>query len=180
MLPSQPKERKKMNAKDPKNVITDKDSFLMLLDLLYELNIKYWVDGGWGIDVLIGKQTRDHRDVDIDFDAGDELMLITKLEAIGYEITTDWRPSRVELFHPKYGFIDIHPLEISESGAARQANPEGGWYLFEAKWFSTAEFEGRTIPCISVEAQRLFHSGYELREIDKVDLTNLDIAFPET
>lgn len=31
--------------------------------------MSYWLDGGWGIDVLAGKQTRSHRDVDIDFDA---------------------------------------------------------------------------------------------------------------
>lgn len=152
---------------------------MKILDLLDSLNLRYWVDGGWGVDILIGRQTREHRDVDIDFDADFEGVLIDSLEKIGYTITTDWRPSRVELYHPIRGYIDIHPLIISESREAKQANPDGGWYHFRAEWFSTSVFEGRKIPCISVNAQRLFHSGYERREVDKIDLKNLDCAFPE-
>ena len=32
--------------------IADKDSFLMIVDLLNEMGIRYWIEGGWGIDVL--------------------------------------------------------------------------------------------------------------------------------
>ncbi len=28
-------------------------------------NIDVWLDGGWGVDALLGKQTRKHGDVDI-------------------------------------------------------------------------------------------------------------------
>ena len=157
-----------------KKELTDKESLFMILDVLEELNIRYWVDGGWGVDILIGEQTREHRDVDIDFDATSETILIDKLEKLGYQITTDWRPARVELSHPIHGYIDIHPLIISDSGDAKQADLEGGWYHFKAEYFSEALFEGRTIPCISLEAQRIFHSGYELREVDKEDLKKLE------
>ena len=92
----------------------------------------------------------------------------------GYKITTDWSPSRIELYHPELGYFDIHPLQINEDGSARQAASDGGWYEFKAKWFSSAEYEGRVIPCVSVEAQKLFHSGYELREVDYFDLKNLE------
>jgi lincosamide nucleotidyltransferase A/C/D/E len=30
------------------------------------------------------------------------------------------------------------------------------------------------VPCMSEEAQRLFHSGYELRPVDRRDLALLD------
>jgi len=40
-------------------------------------------------------------------------------------------------------------------------------------------FEGRVIPCISAEAQKLFHNGYELREVDRIDLKNLDSLISE-
>jgi len=104
---------------------------------------------------------------------------LNKLKEIGFEIVVDWSPSRIELHHPKLGYIDIHPLIVNEDGSARQADPQGGWYEFEAKWFSTALFEGRAIPCISAEAQKLFHSGYELREVDKMDMKNLDSLITE-
>ncbi len=168
-----------MELRKENRVSASKESFLMVIDLLTELKIQYWVEGGWGIDVLIGKQTREHRDIDIDFDAASETLLIDKLQETGYQITTDLRPTRVELYHPIYGYIDVHPLIISPAGSAKQANSEGGWFELEAIWFSESTFEGRIIPCISVEGQRLFHSGYELREVDKVDLNRLNNAFAQ-
>ena len=165
-------------VKKKEDEAVSKESLFMILDLLDGLNMRYWVDGGWGVDVLVGRQSRAHRDVDINFDADFEGVLIDKLLELGYEIRTDWRPSRLELFHPQHGYIDVHPLQINDSGDARQANPEGGWYELKAEWFSSACFEGRLVPCISVEAQRLFHSGYELRETDKADLEILNQCFP--
>ena len=38
-------------------------------ELLENTGITYWLDGGWGVDILAGKQTRNHRDIDINFDA---------------------------------------------------------------------------------------------------------------
>ena len=158
---------------------TTKDNLFEILNMLEDLNIRYWVDGGWGIDILSGKQNRVHRDIDIDFDSKYEAVLLSALKEKGYVITTDWSPCRIELFHPELGYLDIHPLIINEDGSARQADPDGGWYDFEAKWFSQASFEGRLIPCLSAEAQKLFHSGYELREVDKIDIKILGSIRPE-
>ena len=60
----------------------------------------------------------------------------------------------------------------------KQANPEGGWFELQTDWFTDSVFEGRTIPCVSVAGQRLFHDGYDLRDIDIADLKNLNDAFP--
>lgn len=158
-----------------KKEITSAESLFEILDLMDSLNMRYWIEGGWGVDILIGKQNREHRDIDVDFDGTYTECFLKLLKEKGYEITTDWRPSRIELYHPSLGYLDIHPLTIGEDGSARQASPDGGWYELEADWFSSTVFEGRTIPCISAEAQKLFHSGYELREIDILDLKNLDI-----
>lgn len=153
---------------------TSKENLFTVLNILENLNIKYWVEGGWGIDILTGKQNRDHRDIDIDFDGKDEKVLMDELNKLGYTIMTDLRPTRVELYHPELGYLDIHPLVINEDGSAKQAAPDGGWYEFEAQWFSSSIFEGRLIPCISIEGQKIFHSGYELREVDHFDLKNLE------
>ena len=167
-----------MESNNNKKSTVDIESFLKIIDLMTNLKIHYWVEGGWGIDVLIGKQTRKHRDVDIDFDAAFEGLLIKELESLGYRITMDQRPSRVELHHPIHGTIDIHPFIIAEDREMKQANPEGGWFELQTDWFTDSVFEGRTIPCVSVAGQRLFHDGYDLRDIDIADLKNLNDAFP--
>ena len=87
---------------------------------------------------------------------------------------TDWRPVRIELYHPELSYVDIHPFVINDDGTAKQADLEGGWYEFEADYFGSAVFEGRTIPCISAKGQKVFHTGYERREVDKHDIRNID------
>ncbi|WP_050697177.1 nucleotidyltransferase domain-containing protein [Anaeromassilibacillus senegalensis] len=153
---------------------TSKENLFEIVELLGHLNIQYWIDGGWGVDLLLGKQSRIHRDVDVDYDSLHTKRLLNALKEKGYAITTDWSPTRIELFHPALGYIDIHPLVICEDGSAKQAGLHGDWYEFQSEWFTSTVFEGREIPCISAQAQKLFHSGYELREVDRIDLKNLE------
>jgi hypothetical protein len=35
------------------------------VELLSELGVRWWVAGGWAIDLLIGRQTREHHDLDV-------------------------------------------------------------------------------------------------------------------
>ncbi len=150
-----------------------------VLDLLESIKVRYWVAGGWGIDILCGQQHRPHRDVDIDFDAVFTDAVLERLQPAGYEIVADRRPCRMELHHPLLGSLDLHPLEIQWDGSARQAKPEGGWYEFSKSSFTAVAFDGRRIPCLSAAAQELFHSGCELREADEIDLRNLRAAAAE-
>ena len=124
-----------------------------VLDLLESLDMQFWLDGGWGVDVLYGQQTRLHRDIDIDFDANYTDQLLDLLQERGYQIETNWLPTRVELYSKELGYIDIHP------------------FVLKPDYFGTAVFEGRSIPCISAKGQQVFHSGYDLREKDIHDLS---------
>lgn len=161
-----------------KKEITTKKDLLKILQILKNSNIKFWLDGGWGVDVLAGKQSRSHRDIDIDFDAQHTEELLSILKEHGYVIETDWAPVRIELYSETYGYIDIHPFILQEDGSAKQADLEGGWYEFSADFFGTAVFEERKIPCISAKGQKIFHTGYPLRDIDKYDIKIID-SLPE-
>ncbi|MGG7078599.1 nucleotidyltransferase domain-containing protein [Clostridium sardiniense] len=158
---------------EKKETVTQED-LLKVLNLIDNTGISYWLDGGWGVDVLVGKQTREHRDVDINFDSKYTEKLLQILKENGYEIVTDWSPVRIELYHPHLGYIDIHPFILNDNGTAKQADLEGGWYEFEADFFGNAIFNGRIIPCISAKGQKIFHTGYELREVDKHDIRNIE------
>lgn len=145
-----------------------------VLDAVRSVGCRFWLEGGWGVDALVGHQTRPHRDVDVDFDAAHEAAVLERLDGLGYSIETDWRPTRVELTAPGRGWVDLHPLVIDDNGDARQAALEGGWHEFPRSWFTTGSLGGTTVPCVSLEAQRAFHTGYEPRQIDLLDLAQLD------
>ena len=154
--------------------ITTKEDLMTVISILEDAKITYWIDGGWGVDLLVGKQTRSHRDIDIDFDAQYTEKLLSILFQYGYSIDTDWGPVRIELYSEKYGYLDIHPFVLNEDGTSKQANLEGGWYEFDKDLFGAVHFEDKVIPCISVKGQKLFHSGYELREKDKHDISIIE------
>ena len=100
--------------------------------------------------------------------------LLDVLLNLGYKIDTDWRPVRIELYSDELGYLDIHPFVLNEDGISKQADLEGGWYEFEKDYFSSAFFEGKIIPCISLKGQKAFHSGYELRDKDVHDISILE------
>lgn len=154
--------------------ITTKEDLMTIISLLESANITYWIDGGWGVDILAGKQTRNHRDIDVNYDAQHTEKLLSILFEYGYEIDTDWRPVRIELYSEKYGYLDIHPFILNGDGTSKQADLEGGFYEFERDFFSNASFEGKIITCISLKGQKIFHSGYELRDKDEHDILILE------
>jgi lincosamide nucleotidyltransferase A/C/D/E len=147
---------------------------MAVLDAVRSVGCRFWLEGGWGVDALVGHQTRPHRDVDLDFDADFEDDVLDALAGLGYAVETDWRPNRVELAASGNRWVDLHPMVIDSEGNARQAALDGGWHQFDKSWFTTGSLAGKPVPCMSVEAQRLFHSGYELRTVDLLDLAELD------
>lgn len=71
------------------------------------------------------------------------------------------------------GKILENPQPYINMGVLTRLN-KGGFYEFEKDFFSNAIFEGKTIPCISLKGQKIFHSGYELRDKDKQDIAVLE------
>src|SRR5688500_15206941 len=94
---------------------------LEVVDVVRSVGCRFWLEGGWGVDALVGRVTRPHRDVDVDFDAAYEDELLEALAGLGYSIETDWRPNRVELSASGHRWVDLHPLVIDGNGDARQA-----------------------------------------------------------
>lgn len=154
--------------------LTSKEDLFFIADLLERMKIRYWLVGGWGVDVLAGKQYREHRDIDINFDEQYTDVLIAELLEAGYLIDTDLRPLRIELYSDRYGYIDIHPFVVNDDGSCKKSDLNDGWWEFDADYFGVSDFEGKKIPCLSVKGQKAFHSGYELREKDMHDISVLD------
>lgn len=97
---------------------------LRVLAALHTGGQQAWVAGGWGVDALLGRQTRVHRDLDLAVDATDRSVdeALVVLHGLGYEIETDWRPVRVELAAQGERWVDLHPVAFDVQGTGWQAN----------------------------------------------------------
>ena len=49
-----------------------------------QLGVEIWIDGGWGVDALLGEQTRPHKDLDIAIQQKDVAALREFLHAQRY------------------------------------------------------------------------------------------------
>jgi lincosamide nucleotidyltransferase A/C/D/E len=142
-----------------------------VLDALQQAGCAVSLSGGWGVDALVGRQTRPHQDLDID--TAHETATLAALERLGYRIEADWRPNRVELTGPGGGRVDVHPLIFDAEGNGYQAGLDGERYQFPAASFVTGRVLGRPVRCLSAAQQVEWHAGYELRDVDRVDLAVL-------
>ena len=87
---------------------------------------RLWIAGGWGVDALVGRQTRIHGDLDLAVDVTRMALghLLQALGRHGYLVEADWRPSRVALVAGGRQ-VDLHPLLFVAQGIGWQANVEG-------------------------------------------------------
>jgi lincosamide nucleotidyltransferase A/C/D/E len=145
-------------------------SALEVLDALRVSGCKAWILGGWGVDALVGRETRPHRDLDLAIDAGQEAAALTALAALGFAVETDWRPIRVELRAPPSLSVDLHSVAFDPQGDGRQAGPNGTFYDYPRGCFTTGRIAGVAVACASVTLQLSAHTGYEPRDVDRHDL----------
>ncbi|WP_225852160.1 nucleotidyltransferase domain-containing protein [Micromonospora sp. AMSO12t] len=148
----------------------DADEVHAVLAALTAAGCRAWIGGGWGVDALVGHQTRAHRDLDLAIAAEQEAAALNALGRLGYVVETDWRPVRVEVVADGRGRVDLHPLAFDEAGDGHQAGLDGGTFRWPKGCFTTGTIAGRRVDCISVTQQLLFHSGYEPRDVDRADL----------
>ncbi|MDN3241217.1 hypothetical protein QWI33_26210 [Glycomyces tritici] len=151
---------------------------IAVLGEIERAGLSVWVGGGWGIDALLGKQTRPHRDLDLLHVAGEESRLMALLAGLGFAETVDWRPVRFVMAHPDGREIDLHPLVFAADGSAEQASLEPGKpFLYPASAFAEGGIDGIAVPCLSAEQQVHFHQGYEPADRDLHDMARLREAF---
>ena len=152
----------------------DLGEVLGVLADLAEAGCAIWVAGGWGVDALVGRQTRLHRDLDLAVDARTEMEALSALERRGYRMETDWRPVRVEMIAEGRGWVDVHPVVFDATGHGRQADLGGEQFDYPPRSFDQGSLGGVRVPCLSRDQQLRFHIGYEPRTIDLHDLALLE------
>jgi lincosamide nucleotidyltransferase A/C/D/E len=158
-------------------VMTAED-VLSILAVLRKADVDTWIGGGWGIDALVGEQTRQHRDLDLMHRENQEPAAVAALADAGFVETLDWRPVRFVVTDPAGREIDLHPLAFAADGSAVQASPDPQRpFVYPASCFVTGTIREATVPCLSAQQQVYFHQGYEPADDDRHDMARLRQAF---
>jgi lincosamide nucleotidyltransferase A/C/D/E len=150
------------------------DLVIDLYKLLKSNNIEAVVDGGWGIDALLGKQTRPHGDLDIAVRHKDVDKLRKLLNDRGYEekLRNDTRDYNFVLVDRNAHEVDIHSYTFDDKGN----NIYGIAYPIESL-NGKGNINGHYVKCIAAEWVIKFHENYEPNEVDRKDINALCTKF---
>ena len=143
-----------------------------LYNNLENLNIKIWIDGGWGVDALLGKQTRFHKDLDIAIQQKDISAFRKLLEGLGYrDIKPDIAQPHNFVLADEYNHeIDVHVIILNDQGNGVYGPFENGEMYPAASLTGKGKLDNLEVNCISPEYVVKFHSGYPLKEKDYNDV----------
>jgi hypothetical protein len=151
-----------------------------LVELLEAAHVAVWVDGGWGVDALLGEQTRDHADLDIAIPTRHLARTREVLADASFVLVRDDGPYNVVLGDDAGRLIDVHSFDdtttvVGPDGIERHG-PIGLDY--EAGGFSgQGLIDGRPVKCMSAAFQMRSHTGYQLHDTDWHDVSNLHRHF---
>ena len=138
-----------------------------LLQLFEAHHITVWVDGGWGVDALLGEQTRLHSDLDLALAHQDVPKLRALLGERGYtEVLRDdsWECNFV--LGDAHGHeVDLHSCTFDSDGN----NIFGVAYPFDSLT-GNGVILGYPVKCIEPNWMVKFHTGYKLDENDYHDV----------
>lgn len=154
------------------------DDVLHILERLDTAGVAVCLDGGWGIDALLGEQTRSHDDLDLVMALADGETACRVLRDLGFFIHEDERPTRFVLRDPVDRRIDVHTVTFDEEGGGIQVLQDGTPWRYPPEGFSgTGLVAGRPVRCLSAGVRLLCHLGYDPDETDHRDMTRLADRF---
>ena len=139
----------------------DAADVLQLLDWLTEADVDVWLDGGWGVDALVGEQTRPHKDLDLvvlDEHTG-RMREVLSRQGFTHVRGPDWN---FVLRDGRGREVDVHPVRFDTERTGHLTTEAGEPFSHPAAGFAAVgTINGRRVKCLSAEVQLVNHSDGE-------------------
>jgi lincosamide nucleotidyltransferase A/C/D/E len=156
----------------------------LVIEGLESEGIPYWLAGGWGVDALLGRRTRRHKDIDVVIDdfAQNEPKARQALLALGFNhVNFDeagmWMPTRSNFEDDAGHQIEVLGIDWERVGSALDFVPKPGSKSVREECagqvFTIGTMDGRRVPCLSSAAQLLFHTGFSLEPAGRLNVSLL-------
>jgi lincosamide nucleotidyltransferase A/C/D/E len=141
--------------------------------------LAFWIDGGWGVDALLGEQTRPHSDLDLavkleDFLAFQRLLRTKAYSRVGRAGDADWN----WVFQDAIGrSVDLHGFVLDECGNGVLGNPTKGVMYPAGALDGVGALGGIPVRCVAAPFVLEFRNGFEPRPVDHRDVAALCVRF---
>ena len=109
-------------------------SVVQIFRLLEESGVPVWLDGGWGIDALLKRETREHQDLDLIIPVECLNAAESVLGDVGFlkDDRQTMMPAKFVLRNSEELQIDIHPVTLKPDGSAEHIDSDdtSNFYTF--------------------------------------------------
>lgn len=142
---------------------------------LEEQGVETWIDGGWGIDALIGEQTRLHTDLDIVIQEKDTPKAKELLRSQGYEILKR-DDSTYNYFHmadDQGHEIDVTAIHFDQKGDGIFGDSKNNEMNPRDSFKGEGKIGDHKVKCVSMEYAISFRMDHEIAEHDAEDIRSL-------
>jgi lincosamide nucleotidyltransferase A/C/D/E len=172
-----------VEAGDEKRSLSAQDA-LSLYAMFLQHHIRCWVTGGWGVDALLGHETRPHHDLDLLVSFDDLGQVQDLLAEQGFSRKLVWEENRwVEVHGARRptAFVerdalgrelDIHVIQLVEEGPPF-ALFDHAWDLHSDSLDGVGSISGAPVACVSAATQLQAHTGYDLLPQHQSDVDHL-------
>ena len=147
-----------------------------VLSTLAEHGVDACLGGGWAVDALVGRQTREHSDLDLWVSApGFEGLIVTFAE-IGIDRVHPWpgdRPWNFVLHDGVSRRVDLHLYEALDEGRVHYGSLTAPFHFDVEDLSGRGEIAGLAVRCERPEFALSNHTGYPARDVDRHDVALL-------
>lgn len=145
-----------------------------LYRVLDRAGIAIWIDGGWAVDAVAGRQTRSHNDLDIAVESKVLDALLQVLAVRGYRQTpsSDASQWNIVLEDANGRKLDVHVVVLDQQGGVWADAIDGIAYP-AGSLTGEGVIAGTPVRCISAKLQLRFKTSYPPRAVDLQDVAVL-------
>ncbi|HEX3589314.1 MAG TPA: hypothetical protein VHV74_06755 [Pseudonocardiaceae bacterium] len=151
------------------------EDVIAILRLFTDTDLTAWLDGGWGIDALIGDVGREHSDLDLVLRADPERARDVLADAGFTSVLRDWLPTALAVADADGREIDLHPVTPTEDGGGDQPQLDGTAFHYPPP--VPGVIDGVGVWCVDPATQVRCHLGYEPSAKDRRDMARLRRRF---
>lgn len=155
--------------------MVNKTDAIEIIHWAFDHGISVWLDGGWGVDALLGRQTRPHNDIDLFIELKHrDLFIKILLEKNFKEITKSYTTYDHTVWKdPLDRIIDLHTFRWNSDKSIIYDGMEFPGNTFDG----IGKIDDITVNCINAQSQVEFHRGYEFSDKDIHDVKLLCETF---
>jgi lincosamide nucleotidyltransferase A/C/D/E len=149
----------------------DSETLLAVVGRLEADGIDAWLDGGSGVDALLGHQTREHDDLDLVVELRQVSRIVELLDGLGYSLVAGAPPKSFVMVDARGRQVDAHPVTFNAEGGGVYEMDDGTEWVYPSEGFTgRGRVDERPVRCLSPTVQVLVHAGYELTQKDYREL----------